>query len=94
MRLSRTTQIAVYGGAMVVVLVAGIVAMSFLDTTEAPATGMLRPDDPSIVEAGRTIYADSCAGCHGANLEGQMVPSAAGSDELVLAPPHDGSGHT
>ena len=94
MRLSRTTQIAVYGGAMVVVLVAGIVAMSFLDTTEAPATGMLRPDDPSIVEAGRTIYVDSCAGCHGANLEGQMVPSAAGSDELVLAPPHDGSGHT
>ena len=94
MRLSRTTQIAVYGGAMAVVLVAGIVALFLLDTAEAPATGMLRPDDPSIVEAGRVVYAESCAGCHGANLEGRMVPSAAGSDELVLAPPHDGSGHT
>ena len=94
MRLSRTTQIAVYGGAMAVVLVAGIAALFLLDTAEAPATGMLRPDDPSIVEAGRVVYAESCAGCHGANLEGQMVPSTAGSDELVLAPPHDGSGHT
>ena len=56
--------------------------------------GMLRPDDPSIVATGQIIYADSCAGCHGENLEGKMVPSAAGSDELVLAPPHDGSGHT
>ena len=94
MRLSRTTQIAVYGGAMAVVLVAGIAALFLLDTAEAPATGMLRPDDPSIVEAGRVVYAESCAGCHGANLEGRMVPSTAGSDELVLAPPHDGSGHT
>ena len=94
MRLSRTTKIAAYGGAIAVALVAGIVAMTLLDSTEAPATGMLRPDNPSIVAAGRIIYADSCAGCHGENLEGKMVPSAAGSDEMVLAPPHDGSGHT
>ncbi|AFL51277.1 mono/diheme cytochrome c family protein [Sinorhizobium fredii] len=43
---------------------------------------------------GRTLYAQHCASCHGALLEGQpdwkrLLPSG-----RMPAPPHDASGHT
>ena len=43
---------------------------------------------------GRTLYAQHCASCHGASLEGQpdwkrLLPSG-----RMPAPPHDASGHT
>jgi mono/diheme cytochrome c family protein len=47
-----------------------------------------------IVAQGRQIYADQCAACHGADLEGQpdwRTPLASGR---LPAPPHDESGHT
>jgi mono/diheme cytochrome c family protein len=93
-RTKRTRQIALYGGGLAVVVVAGIIVLSVLYVTDGAGTGMLRPDDSEMVTAGREIYADSCAGCHGADMKGQMVPSSKGANELVLAPPHDGSGHT
>jgi mono/diheme cytochrome c family protein len=46
------------------------------------------------IAAGKALYAQYCAACHGANLEGQpdwRVPLANG---LYPAPPHDDSGHT
>lgn len=45
-------------------------------------------------ENGKTLYAENCASCHGANLEGQ--PNWRSSDEngVLPAPPHDETGHT
>jgi mono/diheme cytochrome c family protein len=46
------------------------------------------------VKSGRALYAQHCAACHGANLEGQpdwRNPDAKG---LYPAPPHDETGHT
>jgi mono/diheme cytochrome c family protein len=50
--------------------------------------------DAAQIDAGRLLYGQFCASCHGANLEGQpdwRVPLANG---LYPAPPHDDSGHT
>ncbi len=57
----------------------------------------LTPDDPLVVAQGKTLYADNCAACHGADLSGepgwpdwrQRKP-----DGRLAAPPHDESGHT
>ena len=43
---------------------------------------------------GRALYAEHCASCHGAELEGQPEWRRIGKDGLLPAPPHDASGHT
>ncbi|MFP4327583.1 MAG: c-type cytochrome [Paracoccaceae bacterium] len=43
---------------------------------------------------GAVLYADHCAACHGAELEGQPDWRRPGPDGLLPAPPHDASGHT
>lgn len=43
---------------------------------------------------GEAIYAESCASCHGANLEGEPDWRARLPSGLLPAPPHDASGHT
>lgn len=43
---------------------------------------------------GAAIYAEACASCHGANLEGQQNWRSPGSDGRLPAPPHDENGHT
>ncbi len=43
---------------------------------------------------GRTPYAEHCARCHGAKLEGQPDWMKRKPDGRLLAPPHDESGHT
>jgi mono/diheme cytochrome c family protein len=53
-----------------------------------------RPADPAQLALGEKIYAQHCAACHGAKLEGQpnwreKLPSG-----RMPAPPHDESGHT
>lgn len=55
--------------------------------------GSVRPGDGQSV-AGAQLYAENCAKCHGANLEGQpdwmqRLPSG-----KLPAPPHDQTGHT
>jgi mono/diheme cytochrome c family protein len=50
--------------------------------------------DPEVLTAGKTLYMQHCASCHGANLEGQpnwKVPDANG---VYPAPPHNRGGHT
>jgi len=46
------------------------------------------------IELGETLYANSCAACHGANLEGQANWRSPGPDGRLPAPPHDENGHT
>ncbi len=47
----------------------------------------------SLAEGAR-LYADACAACHGANLEGQAKWRQRGPDGYLPAPPHDASGHS
>lgn len=53
------------------------------------------PEDKAVVALGIEVYADHCASCHGANLEGQ-TPNwrSPGPDGKLPAPPHDQTGHT
>lgn len=46
------------------------------------------------IEKGRTMYHETCASCHGANLEGQPNWQSANSNGTYPAPPHDETGHT
>ena len=51
--------------------------------------------DPERVAEGKLLYADYCASCHGANLEGQQPNwQDRDADGYLPAPPHDASGHT
>jgi len=48
----------------------------------------------AILSLGRTTYAESCASCHGADLEGQPDWKSPLPSGRLPAPPHDASGHT
>jgi len=52
------------------------------------------PGDAQQVALGRTLYDKHCAGCHGANLEGQPRWQSRLPNGRMPAPPHDASGHT
>jgi mono/diheme cytochrome c family protein len=52
------------------------------------------PSNPEIVALGRTVYAQQCSSCHGANLEGQPQWRKRLPNGRLPAPPHDESGHT
>lgn len=43
---------------------------------------------------GRALYAEHCAACHGADLEGAPDWQRPGPDGRLPAPPHDATGHT
>ncbi len=57
-------------------------------------TGFLKPGDLELVAQGELIYKQSCAACHGANLQGQDNWKSPDADGFMPAPPHDESGHT
>ena len=50
--------------------------------------------DRALVAEGRGLYAEMCASCHGARLEGQPNWKQPLADGTLPAPPHDESGHT
>ena len=52
------------------------------------------PDDAALVARGKQIYAQHCASCHGANLEGQPNWRQPLPNGRWPAPPHDAGGHT
>ena len=75
------------------VLIAAIAGGAYyLSNREAPEATLLF--DPVAVEAGQALYAQNCASCHGANLEGQPDWRSQNEDGMLPAPPHDSSGHT
>ncbi len=43
---------------------------------------------------GQSLYAEQCASCHGANLEGQPDWRTPDENGVLPAPPHDETGHT
>ncbi|MEM9343238.1 MAG: c-type cytochrome [Pseudomonadota bacterium] len=50
--------------------------------------------DASRVAAGAELYADHCAGCHGAELQGAPLWQYPDVEGYMPAPPLNGSGHT
>ena len=46
------------------------------------------------IESGKVLYADNCASCHGAKLEGQPNWRSPDENGVLPAPPHDETGHT
>jgi mono/diheme cytochrome c family protein len=79
---------AAIGAALVAVAAALVVV--FRDAPAPPAD----PASGAQVVLGEKVYAQHCAACHGARLEGQpdwreRLPSG-----RMPAPPHDASGHT
>ncbi|WP_449230039.1 c-type cytochrome [Azospirillum doebereinerae] len=75
-------------GLMVGAAVAGAVLW------HAGASGGADPNDTAQVARGAVVYAESCASCHGARLEGQPEWRSRKPDGRMPAPPHDASGHT
>jgi len=55
---------------------------------------LANPRNPSQVAAGKVIYEQNCASCHGRNLEGQLEWKSRNPSGRMPAPPHDDTGHT
>ncbi|WP_323770927.1 c-type cytochrome [Antarctobacter sp.] len=68
-------------------------AVALLALTVAPAWAGHELDNRDLTN-GQTLYAENCAACHGANLEGQPDWQSPGPDGVLPAPPHDANGHT
>ena len=79
---------AALGLAMVVVAGAGAIAAQ----NAMPVFFHSRPDP--LVQQGARLYAENCASCHGARLEGQPDWQQPNPDGTYPAPPHDETGHT
>jgi mono/diheme cytochrome c family protein len=52
------------------------------------------PRNPEALRLGATVYAQHCASCHGARLEGQANWRERLPNGRLPAPPHDESGHS
>jgi mono/diheme cytochrome c family protein len=52
------------------------------------------PNDPKLVARGKIVYAEQCASCHGASLQGQPNWRHRLPNGRLPAPPHDPTGHT
>ena len=87
----------VFGGLVAVTVLAlgaFLLPSTHLYSGEKPGQ-LFKPDNNEIVQLGQQIYAENCASCHGANLEGQTSDwRSPGPDGKLPAPPHDASGHT
>ena len=59
-----------------------------------PAGSPADPQDEARVRRGQGLYAQHCASCHGASLEGQPDWQRRLPSGRSPAPPHDATGHT
>lgn len=74
----------------VLLIGAGIIAV----LVAAQLIGRSPSGDSSEIARGARLYAQHCAVCHGANLEGQPNWQTQNADGTWPAPPHDATGHT
>ena len=77
--------------------IAMAVAVAWGAGMQAPPDGLTvlgRPVTGEQIARGREVYAQNCASCHGANLEGQPDWMRRLDNGRMPAPPHDESGHT
>ena len=67
--------------------------LAALALTVGPGVASHELDGRDLVK-GQTLYAQNCAACHGANLEGQPNWQTPDKNGVLPAPPHDQTGHT
>src|SRR3546814_13270378 len=78
-----------------VVGVVMIGAAAILYSTMRPSgPAFIDPADQTLVMQGKVIYANNCAACHGASLQGQPNWRERMPSGKLPAPPHDKTGHT
>lgn len=80
-----------------VAVAAAVVAFAQRQGGDARVEGLSFLGEPVTMEEialGQEIYAQSCASCHGANLEGQPDWKRRLDTGRMPAPPHDETGHT
>ncbi len=85
------------GAAAIVAVAQGLMDEDPQGAASAEIAGLSVLGEPvtrDMVEQGGSIYAESCAACHGAQLEGQADWRRRTEDGRMPAPPHDDSGHT
>ena len=75
-------------------ILAGVPSLSELAGTPGPETRPLPELDAVEIALGQELYAIHCAGCHGAELEGEADWQIQNEDGSFRAPPHGASGHT
>lgn len=82
---------AIIAVAVTLALGAGaIMVTSYMNSRPA----YIDPSDSALVTQGRQLYANNCAACHGAKLEGQPDWRTRMANGRLPAPPHDVTGHT
>lgn len=87
-----TLVVLILGAAILVYqLPAGANRSVVINQTAVPPLPTLNPE---ILAQGETLYAQYCAKCHGANLEGAPNWKQRLPDGSLPPPPHDASGHT
>lgn len=77
-----------------IILIAAIALAGCGDDSTPGDDPRADPRDASKVAAGGKLYAQHCASCHGAKLEGQPNWRQRLPNGRLPAPPHDESGHT
>lgn len=74
---------------------AAMVLLTACGESPAPSDALRAdPRDAAQVALGARVYAQHCAACHGAKLEGQPDWRKRLANGRLPAPPHDESGHT
>jgi mono/diheme cytochrome c family protein len=87
-RLGLTAAIGVAGAAAVAVWAGG-------KEDSPPALAVFGvPVDAEMIELGAGLYEETCASCHGTDLEGQPDWRRRLDNGRMPAPPHDETGHT
>ena len=71
-----------------------LLVLPLLSSCGNEEAGKANPSDPGQVALGAKVYAEHCAACHGAKLEGQPNWQQRLPNGRMPAPPHDESGHT
>jgi mono/diheme cytochrome c family protein len=80
-------------GLVVLVVGAAAIGLSLWQARLTPTAPDL--DDPELIALGAQVYAENCASCHGADLEGEVADWRQRKPSGRLpAPPHDETGHT
>ncbi|QIK42485.1 c-type cytochrome [Pontivivens nitratireducens] len=88
---------ATIGAAIVALSVIGFAVLAQSESEEDLVEGLSFLGEPVAVadiSAGQALYAENCASCHGAELEGQPDWRRRLDTGRMPAPPHDETGHT
>lgn len=89
---TATPKTSVIIGIIVMLVLTAIAIMYMSYVNSGP--NYIDPSDQALVTQGRQLYANNCAVCHGAQLEGQPDWRTRMANGRLPAPPHDVAGHT